>query len=56
MIDIGSSQECFLANSLTELDKDHKDILTSAFNFKFVIVPLELISQDDFLVFAVRAS
>jgi len=41
MIDIGSSQIYFLANSITELEIDYKNLLTAAFNFKFVLAARE---------------
>ena len=41
MIDIGSSQVCFLADSAAELENGYKDILAYTFNFKFVLVAFE---------------
>jgi hypothetical protein len=49
MIDIGSSQICFLAYSLAELEIDCKGFFAAAFNFKFVFVASEFINRDGFL-------
>ena len=54
VIDIGSPQICLLALSFTELEIDYEDILTCAFNFKFVLVSFKCISLDGFLTTAMR--